>query len=358
MTFEFRDARRQDVSLLILLAGGTGSGKTESALRLATGLAAGKPFAVIDTEHGRALHKADDYAFKHTHLDEPFTPERYAEAVKDADNAGYPVIVIDSGSHEYEGIGGVLEMQTAEFERMGSRDSARISSWIEPKRRHKRFMQELLRARPHVILCLRAEDKIEVVKQDGKTVVRPKESLIGADGWIPICEKRLPFEATISLLLTADAPGVPKPIKLERRHQELVPLDRPLDEKVGAALAGWAQGSGSGMVSGERTTAFDRRHMDTVIQELDAIAPSPGLEDSPAGKLKALTTELIELSEQLGMKDQTLAAITRNRDRNVVAPDKHVAWLEGQVKKARAAVVERADAQGEFPLPTAPGAST
>lgn len=198
---------------------------------------------MIDTENGRALHKADDYTFKHTALDEPFTPERYSEAVKAVDSDGFPVAVIDSGSHVYEGVGGVLDMQAAEFTRMGERDGARMSSWIEPKRRHKRFVQDLLRARAHVILCLRAEDKIEIVKdENNRTVVRPKESLIGADGWIPICEKRLPFEATISLLLTADAPGVPKPIKLERRHEALVPLDRPLDEEVGKALGLWAAG--------------------------------------------------------------------------------------------------------------------
>jgi hypothetical protein len=243
MTFEFRDAVRSNVPLLILLAGGTGSGKTESAMRIATGLAGAQPFAVIDTENGRALHKADDYTFKHASLDEPFTPERYSEAVTAADAASFPVIVIDSGSHEWEGIGGVLEMQQAEFERMGSRDSMKMASWIAPKQRHKRFVQQLLRARAHVVVCLRAEDKIEVVKEGGKTVVRPKESLIGAQGWIPICEKRFPFEATISLLLTADAPGVPKPIKLERRHAGLVPLDRVLDENVGVALAEWAAGA-------------------------------------------------------------------------------------------------------------------
>lgn len=242
MTFEFRDAKRANVPLFIGIAGGTGSGKTESALRVATGLAGGKKFAVIDTERGRALHKADDYSFAHADLGEPFSPERYAEAVKDADEAGFPVIVIDSGSHVYEGVGGLLDQQAEEFERMGSREGARMSSWIQPKKRHKKFVRELLRTRAHVVMCLRAEDKIEIVKDDGKTVVRPKQSLIGAEGWIPICEKRLPFELTISLLLTADAPGVPKPIKLERRHADMIPLDRVLDEKVGERLAAWAAG--------------------------------------------------------------------------------------------------------------------
>ncbi len=243
MSFEFRDAVRQNVPLFIGIAGGTGSGKTESALRIATGLADGKPFAAIDTEHGRMLHKADDYTFKHAELGEPFTPERYIEAIRAADDAGFPVVVVDSGSHVYDGIGGLLEQQTDEFERMGGKESARMSSWIQPKQRHKKFVQQLLRTRAHVVMCLRAEDKIEIVKEAGKTVVRPKASLTGADGWIPICEKRLPFELTVSLLLTADAPGVPKPIKLERRHADLITLDRQLDEDVGRRLAVWAAGA-------------------------------------------------------------------------------------------------------------------
>lgn len=238
------NAVREHIRTLTLLAGGTGSGKTESAMRLATGLAGGQRFAVIDTENGRALHKADDYTFAHVSLEEPFSPERYIEAMEAVSE--YPVIVIDSGSHEYDGPGGVLDIQADEFERMGKRDSARMSSWIEPKRRHKRFVQALLRSPAHVILCLRAEDKIEVVKDaSGKTVVRPKETLTGAQGWVPIVEKRLPFEATISLLLLQDNPGVPVPIKLEARHRELVFTDVPLDEATGERLAAWAKGSGA-----------------------------------------------------------------------------------------------------------------
>ncbi len=243
-TFEYRDAVRQNVPLLILLAGGTGSGKTESALRLATGLAGGKPFAVIDTERGRALHKADDYSFQHTNFDEPFTPERYVEAITAADDLGFPVIVVDSGSHEWEGTGGVLEIQDAEFKRLGSRESVNMIAWNVAKTRHKKWRNALLRTRAHVIVCHRAEDKIEIGKDaQNKTVIRPKASLTGLDGWIPICEKRLPFEATISLLFTADKPGVPKPIKLERRHQGLVSLDRQVDEATGKALGVWAAGS-------------------------------------------------------------------------------------------------------------------
>jgi hypothetical protein len=261
VSIDFRDAKREDVRLLVLLAGGTGSGKTESAMRLATGLADGQPFAVIDTERGRALHKADDYKFKHAELEEPFSPERYTEAVQAADAAGFPVIVVDSGSHEYEGVGGVLDIQEQEFERMGRQEKARMSSWIQAKTRHKRFVQQLLRVRAHVIMCLRSEDKVEIVKDDeGKTVVRPRQSLTGAKGWIPICEKRLPFEATISLLLLQENPGVPVPIKLERRHADLIPLDQQLSEETGAKLREWAAGGQEGTAKispAERKALFE-----------------------------------------------------------------------------------------------------
>jgi hypothetical protein len=316
VTLNYKDAVRQNVPLLILLAGGTGAGKTESALRLATGLAGGKPFAVIDTERGRALHKADDYTFKHAELTEPFSPERYAEAIKETDAMGFPVIVVDSGSHEYEGIGGVLDIQREEFERMGSREGARMASWIAPKTRHKTFVQQLLRTRAHVILCLRAEDKIEIVKVDGKTEVRPKASLVGADGWIPICEKRLPFEATISLLLTADAPGVPKPVKLERRHQALVPLDRPLNEQVGSALAAWAAGSAGEPQADKPGDALAQP--DRVSQTGQSESASPA----------DITAKLIAGSSR---PQQTAEAIAKHELEHDA--DAHLAWLLVQAHK-------------------------
>ena len=50
----FRPALRENVGLLIGLAGGSGGGKTWSAMLLAKGISGDKPFAVIDTEARRA----------------------------------------------------------------------------------------------------------------------------------------------------------------------------------------------------------------------------------------------------------------------------------------------------------------
>ena len=94
---------------------------------------------------------------------------------------------------------------------------------------------------------VRAEEKVDIVKgADGKTKIVPKEApQKGLHGWIPICEKNLPYELTLSLLMTADQPGVPKPIKLQEQHRPFVPLDRPISEETGQALAAWAAGAGT-----------------------------------------------------------------------------------------------------------------
>lgn len=311
MTIEFREPKRENAPLLIGLAGGTGSGKTYSALRLARGLAGGQPFAVIDTENGRALHYTDFFPeMRHGHLAAPFTPAAYTEAVRAADAAGYPVIVIDSGSHIWEGVGGVLEMQIAAHAKLGNRESTKMLSWVEPKQQHRKFVNHLLQVKAHVILCLRAEDKIEMVKVDGETVVRPKQTLKGGglDGWIPICEKRLPFELTLSFLLTAEQPGIPKPIKLQEQHKPFFPLDQQVGEETGRALAEWARG---------------------------------GAEPAPVDETAdALVAELLSLADALGKRDDVQKAIDRRRAVDDRAT--FVEWLTTQIARASDAAKENA----------------
>jgi hypothetical protein len=247
VTYTFRPAVRENVNLLIGLAWSSGSGKTYTAMRLATGMSGDKRFCVIDTESGRASHYADQFQFDVCELRPPFSPARYAEVIAAAVAAGYEVIVVDSMSHEYAGDGGIADMQEEELERMAGSDYAKrervkMASWIKPKIEHKKMMQELLQVRAHLILCFRAEPKVEMVKEGGQTKIVPKVSLIGLDGWIPVTEKTVPFELTVSLLLTPDAPGVPKPIKLQEQHRALFPPGKAITEDSGHRIVAWAQG--------------------------------------------------------------------------------------------------------------------
>lgn len=257
--FKFTPGVRGRVPLLVGLVGGTGSGKTFSAMLLALGLAGGKKFAVIDTENGRATHyaplpgaKADGvttFDFDHLLLGEPFSPDRYVAAIHAAEK--YPVVVVDSFSHEWAGDGGVLDMQESELQRMAGddyrkRDACRMASWIKPKLSHKKMVSHLLQVVPHVIICLRAEPKVEMTKgSDGKMRVEDKKGPTGKDGWFPICDSRFPFELTMSLLLLADKPGVPNPIKLEAQHRALVSTSEVITAATGRHLLGWAEAGNS-----------------------------------------------------------------------------------------------------------------
>lgn len=279
--FVFTPALRERVSLITAIAGASGSGKTLSALKVARGLAGGDDgrIAVVDTEAGRAKHYAvapgeqpgpDRFAFHHVDLSAPFTPEAYADAIKAADAAGrFDVIMVDSCSHEYEGEGGLHDMHDAlvveaveksrkmadekgwRFDEAQARDRASVGAWNEPKSRHKRFVSRLLQCRAHLILCLRADEKIRIEKvkddrgRERTVIVQPKD-MPPNERWVPITEKRFMYEMTLSLILTPQNPGVPIPIKLQAQHRSAVPLDSQLSEATGRALAEWARGAPPG----------------------------------------------------------------------------------------------------------------
>lgn len=242
MSYAFRPAIREQVGLLISLTGASGSGKTFTAMELASGIVGeGNKFAVIDTEARRSLHYADMFSFDMCELHPPFRPSAYAEAIKAADDAGYKVIVVDSASHSWAGEGGVLDYQEEELTRMAGddykkREACKMAAWIKPKMQQKQMVQKLLQVKATVILCLRAEEKVKMEKNsEGKTVIVPQ-------GWQPICDKNLPYEMTVSFLLTPDKPGYPKPIKLQEQHKALFPLDRPINRESGRLIAQWAAG--------------------------------------------------------------------------------------------------------------------
>ncbi len=286
----FKSAERQNISLLIGLAGGTGSGKTMSAMRIATGMVGrGKKFAVIDTENGRSLHYAprhgeppdyrQTFCFDHLDLRAPFRPEAYVEAIEAADKAGYEAIVVDSMSHVWAGEGGVLDWQEEELDRMAGtdwkkREACNLASWKRPKMSHKQMVSRLLQVKAHRILSFRAEEKIKMIKVHKENVYGPqnydpitgeeleqeatgqiivpegfKESDVGktvvsSDGWQPIAEKYFPYELTLSLLFNASSPGIPKFMKPQEQLNGMIPMQSKINESVGAAMAAWARGEG------------------------------------------------------------------------------------------------------------------
>lgn len=258
--YEYVDAVRHNTNLLIAFAGPTGSGKTYTALEVASGLAGdGGVVGVLDTEAGRATHYADMFKFKHLDLQAPFTPQRFLAAIKSAEERGFAVLVVDSASDEYEGPGGLADMHDAAMVRMARKESIEdldawqvdklnAPAWSGPKTAHKRILMSALRhMRMHLIFCLRAEEKIEFVKvtEDGKekTKIRPR-------GWVPICEKNFMYDMTMSFVMNHENPGVPLmndrglPLhgKLQEQHRHAFPSGKLITRESGRLLAEWAKG--------------------------------------------------------------------------------------------------------------------
>ena len=99
----FQKATKEKVWTKVLLGGASGSGKSYSALRLATGLAnkTGSRIAAIDTEAGRIRYYANEFDFDDMQLTEPYTPQKYIDAIDEAIKGGYQILIIDSISHEW-----------------------------------------------------------------------------------------------------------------------------------------------------------------------------------------------------------------------------------------------------------------
>lgn len=234
--FSFRPAQSftDRHGLFVALAGGTNSGKSFSALRVARGIAGPKgKIAALDTEGGRLLHLKQHFDFDAHLLDPPHRPDKYADAAKSAEDAGYDVLLIDSFSMEWVGLGGVLDWQAEEFQRMGSREQVKLASWIKPKVAHKAMVYSFLQRRMPIVFSMRAEEKAKKVGNEVKSE------------WAPVCNKAFPFEVTVSFMLMQDRQGVidlSRPHKMEGSHREIFRDGDQLSEEHGAKLAAWARG--------------------------------------------------------------------------------------------------------------------
>lgn len=232
----------------IAIAGPSGCGKTESAMRMARGFCGpGVPFAVIDTEEKRALYKNARYQpWDWLDFQPPFTPERYVEMLELA--KGYPAVILDSGSHEYSGPGGLQDIQAATLERMSNGNFARMEAlsgpaWKDAKLRHKtKFMSYLIRYPTLLVVCLRAEPKVKFVKVYDEQKKKEVTAIVDA-GYVPICEKQFMYEMLVGCKMDPAKAGVPEHIKqLEKELEPVFRSGEQIDEATGERLAAWCKG--------------------------------------------------------------------------------------------------------------------
>lgn len=167
MTFEFKKATKESARLRMALAGISGSGKTYTALAIATGL--GGKIALIDTERGSAKKYADLFDFDTLDLDD-HSPESYMGAIRAAEAAGFDTLIIDSLSHEWAGRGGILELHERHTQADAKKDSFR--AWGKATPKHNQVIDVILSAKMHIIATMRSKSEyaIDVDDRGKKTI--------------------------------------------------------------------------------------------------------------------------------------------------------------------------------------------
>lgn len=167
MSIEFTKATRAAVKARIAIAGPSGSGKTYTGLALAHGL--GDRIAVIDTERGRASLYVGLNGWEFDTLNpQSFSPASLTEALGAASGAGYEVVLVDSLSHYWMGVDGMLEQ--ADRRAKGNNS---FSGWKEVRPDERRMLDALASYPGHVIVTLRTKTEY-VIEEDsrGKKVPR------------------------------------------------------------------------------------------------------------------------------------------------------------------------------------------
>lgn len=155
----FQKATKTKAKLRLAIYGTAGSGKTFSALRIATGI--GGKIALIDTERGSANKYADRFEFDIAELDTKDI-ESYTKAIKTAD--GYDVLIIDSLSHAWQDLLDKVE-KIAQARFRGNTWSA--WSVLTPQQRD--FIDSILNYNGHIIATMRCKTEWALSQENGKS---------------------------------------------------------------------------------------------------------------------------------------------------------------------------------------------
>ena len=266
----------QPLTVSLGISGGSGTGKTYSALRVARGIARAKGgdaarIGFVDTENRRALHYRAEFPemvhFDMQAVDETgqpigYGPERWIGVIDAAEEVGLPVVVVDSFSHAWEGVGGVLDLHSEMLNDLtgGDQDKAdrmNMLAWAKVKPRWKRLVDRIVRANVDLILCTRATavpQKWDKARRREVNAFKTKTRRADVP-WNPKIDADLMFEMTAMMVLDPSAPGCPVyPIKQPDQLKGLFDTSRPMDEETGRQLAEWSLSQGG---AAERKAILD-----------------------------------------------------------------------------------------------------
>jgi hypothetical protein len=159
---KLRQSERKKAKIRLALQAPSGGGKSYSALLLAKGIMNSDltKVAVIDTENGSADLYAHLGNYNVLTLPNPFSPERYIEAIELCEKSGIEVIIIDSISHCWEFL---LDFHS-------SLAGNSFTNWGKVTPRQKSFVDKILQSKCHIIATMRTKQDYVLNQKDGKYI--------------------------------------------------------------------------------------------------------------------------------------------------------------------------------------------
>ena len=137
-------------------------------------------------------------------LTAPYHPQRYIDAIHECEEAGMEVIIIDSITHEWSGVGGCLEIQQMEVDKQRVKNT--YTAWKVVTPIHQKFIDAILQSKCHIITTVRSKtDYMQVDDNGRKSIQKVGMAQVTRDGF--------EYELTVSL-------------DLDENHRAVVSKDR------------------------------------------------------------------------------------------------------------------------------------
>lgn len=246
MGFQATQAKRELIWTKIALMAPSGGGKTYSALRLATGMleelkktgdAKNGKILMGNTEQSRGRYYANEFIYDIVDLGSPHNPEKYVEFIQWAVDQNYPILILDSTSHEWEGKGGCLELH--------QQAGGTYQSWAKVTPRHDRFIAAIADSPIHIIATMRGKDAYEMEKGDNNKI-SVKKLGVGA-------KQREGFEYEFTITFLIDQKTNMADVQKDNTHLFEDEGSIKLTEVHGGKIIQWAN-SGDGYTVPVRNT--------------------------------------------------------------------------------------------------------
>ena len=219
-------AKKEQIFVKALIGGPSGSGKSYSALRVATGIAGregeGTKIGYIGTEGMRDKLYANEFNYDLISLEE-YSSDYYEAALDAFLEAGYKVIIIDSMTHLWNWVQDQVQLTT--------KGDNTFQAWGKYKKENKKIIEKILLATAHIIVTARGKDEY-VLEANSRGKMAPRKVGVGAQQ-----DKDIEYEYMVTWMIDQDTHLAEAAKDNTHIFEGKIKV---LDEKDGEALYNWA----------------------------------------------------------------------------------------------------------------------